>query len=337
MEKKILLVIGLILFIISLWGPQVEAQQAYRWKAVVTSRVNPQFELWTWLASELDKRTNGQIKLDLTSLPEVGLTGAEMLRMTRAGLVDIADVSLTYVSGDLPVLEAVDLPGIFPDFETSVKAHHHFLQAVKKYEDKLGAVCLGGYMWAETTIFSRKPVRTPADMKGLKLRIFGAALTDFAKAIGAEPVSISFAEVYTALERGTIDGAFTGTYAGFSMKWYEVCKYMIDVKLGPSSGTFQVSKKTWDKLTPELRTLLTKVGEEFSVRGWDLGRRNSQEGIEKNKEKGVEWIPMSPAMASTVKDAVTKVVVPNWVNRVGPEGKEVFNTYIAPYSGFKAP
>jgi len=313
------------------------AQQVYRWKAVVTSRVNPQFELWTWLASELDKRTNGQIKLDLTSLPEVGLTGGEMLRMTRAGLVDIADVSLTYVSGDLPVLEAVDLPGIFPDFETSITTHHNFLQAVKKYEDKLGAVCLGGYMWAETTIFSRKPARNPADMKGLKLRIFGAALTDFAKAMGAEPVSIPFAEVYTALERGTIDGSFTGTYAGFSMKWYEVCKYMIDVKLGPSSGTFQVSKKTWDKLSPEFRNLLTKVGEEFSVRGWDLGRRNSKEGIDKNKEKGVEVISMNPAMASAVKEAVTKTVVPNWVKRVGPEGKEIFNTYIAPYSGFKSP
>lgn len=101
----------------------VEAQITL--KAVAVSRPTPQFGLWTWLGGELEKRTNGQLKLDVVSLPELGLTGFELVRVTKAGLVDIADVLPTYVAGDLP--------GLYPDLETSVKAHQAFMPAVKKY------------------------------------------------------------------------------------------------------------------------------------------------------------------------------------------------------------
>src|SRR5262245_38990753 len=297
---------------------EVEAQQ--KWKAVATSRPTPQFEQWTWLAAELDKRTSGQVKVDVVSLPELGLTGFELVRVTRAGLVDVGDVILSYVAGDVPALEGVDLPGLFPDFETSVKAHVAFMPALKKHEDKLGGIVLGAYLWPSQYVFSRKPIKGPADLKGLKVRVYGTAQTEFARALGMEAVSIAFAETYTALERGTVDAAITGTYPGFSLKFYEVSKYLVDVNHGPVAGTLVVSKRTWDRLTPELRTTLTKLGEEFGERGLELGRRTTKEGIDKNKEKGMELIPITPTMASAVKDASTRSVVPSSPKRAGSDG-----------------
>ncbi len=85
--------------------------------------------------------------MDVVSLPELGLTGFELVRVTRAGLVDVGDIILSYVAGDVPSLEGVDLPGLFPDFEASVKAHVAFMPAIKKNEDKLGGVALGAYLW----------------------------------------------------------------------------------------------------------------------------------------------------------------------------------------------
>lgn len=307
------------------------------WKLVATSRPTPQFALWTWVGEELEKRTKGQVKVDVVSLPELGLTGFELVRVSRAGLVDIADVTLGYVAGDVPLVEGVDLPGLYPNLDASVKAHGSWLAAVKKHEDKLGGIVLGGYLWPHQVIYSRKPVRSPADLKGLKIRVYGTAQADFARALGMEPVSIAFAETYTALERGTVDAGFTGTYSGYALKWYEVAKYLVDVNVGPNSGVLVVSKRTWDRLSPETRATLTKLGEEFSERGWEVGRRTTAEGIEKNSEKGMEWIGMSPAMAVAVKDAVTKTVLPNWVKRSGPDAKAVYSQYLAPYSGISLP
>jgi TRAP-type C4-dicarboxylate transport system substrate-binding protein len=308
-----------------------------KWKSVATSRPTPQFALWTWLAEEVEKRTHGQVKVDVVSLPELGLTGFELVRVTRSGLVDIADVIFAYVAGDVPAIEGVDLPGLFPDLETSVKAHVGFMPVIKKNEDKLGGVVLGGYLWPGQYMFSRKPVRSPADLKGIKVRVYGTAQTEFANALGMEPVSIAFAETYTALERGTVDAAFTGTYPGFALKFYEVTKFLVDVNHGPVGGALVISKRTWDRLSPDLRTLMTKLGEEFSERGWELGRRTTKEGLDKNREKGMELIPITPAMAAAAKDVVTRVVIPSWVKRGGPDAKATFNQYVAPHSGITLP
>jgi TRAP-type C4-dicarboxylate transport system substrate-binding protein len=166
--RKILAGALLVALVALLAGPDIAQAQ---WKAVATSRPTPQFGLWTWLADEIGKRTQGQLKVEVVSLPELGLTGFELVRVTRSGLVDLADIIPTYVAGDVPAIEAVDLPGLFPDFEASVKAHEGFLPAFKKYEDKLGGVVLGTYIWPAQYIFSRKAARSPADLKGLKVRV----------------------------------------------------------------------------------------------------------------------------------------------------------------------
>ncbi len=331
-----ILALLLVAVVVLVAGLEAAAQE-FQWKAVATSRPTPQFGLWTWLADELQKRTNGRVKVEVVSLPELGMTGFELIRVTRAGLVDISDVIPSYVAGDVPAIEAIDLPGLFKDLDTSVKAHEGFLPAMKKYEDKMGGIVLGGYLWPAQMIFSRKPVRGPEDLKGLKVRVYGTAQTEFAKALGMVPVSIPFAEVYTALERGTVDAGFTGTYPGFALKWYEVTKYMVDVNHGPVQGLLVVSKRTWDKVSPDLRSTLTKLGEEFSQRGWELGRRTTAEGVEKNKEKGMEALPATPALAAAAKEVVMKTVIPSWIKRAGPDGTAIFNQYIAPYSGFKLP
>ena len=206
-----------------------------------------------------------------------------------------------------------------------------------RHEDKLGGVVLGGYLWPGQYIISRKPIKSPADLKGLKIRVYGAADTDLVRALGMEPVAITFAEVYTALERGTVDAALTGSYPAFAVKLFEVSKFIVDVNHGPNSGVLVVSKKSWDKLTPDQQQVLRKLGDEFTQRGWDMGKRTDKEGIDKNREKGMEFVPATPAMTAAVKDVMTKVVLPNWLKRAGPDAKPIFNQYLAPFSVLTLP
>lgn len=306
-------------------------------RIVATSRPQAQFKLWEWLAAELDKRTQGRVKSEVVSLPELGLTGFELVRVTRAGLVDVVDVVPGLVSGDIPILEGIDLPGLFKDFATSEKAHLGWHDVIKKQEDKLGAVFLGSYGWATQVLYSRKPIRDIKDLKGVKARVFGTAQAEFLRVAEAEPVSIAVAEVYSALERGAVDAAITGTIAGYNLKWFEVTKYLVDLQMGPAMGMLLVSKRTWDRLPLDVRNLLEELGREFTRRGWDMARQTTQEGIDRNREKGMEWIPATPTMAAALRDATMKQVAPSWVKRGGPDARALFNQYIAPHAGFTIP
>jgi TRAP-type C4-dicarboxylate transport system substrate-binding protein len=313
------------------------AAQPLQLKAVATSRPQVQFKLWERLAAEVGRRTEGRVTVDVVSLPELGLTGFELVRVLRAGLVDIADVMPTYVSGELPILEGADLPGLFKDFATAEKAHLAWHEVLKKHEDRLGGVFLGSYGWAAQVIFSRKPVRELKDLKGLKTRVFGASQSDFLRAFGAEPVSMAVAEVYSALERGALDAAITGTIAGYNLKWWEVTRYMVDLQIGPVMGAVMVSKRTWDRLPPADRKVLEEVGQEFTRWGWDMGRQTTQEGIDGNTAKGMEWIPPAPATAGGIREVTLTHGVPAWLRRVGPDGKAAFTQHLAPLAGFTPP
>jgi TRAP-type C4-dicarboxylate transport system substrate-binding protein len=307
-------------------------------KGVSNSRPQVQFKMWEWMQQELPKRTNGRVALTPTSLPELGLTGFELVRVLRAGLVDLADVLPTYVSGDVPLIEGVDLPGFFSyeEFDKSRKAHVAWHKVMKANEGKLGGVFLGSYGYAYQVLFSRKPVQSLADLKGMKVRVFGAAQTDFVRALGAEPVSLAVAEVYSALERGTVDAAITGTIAGYNLKWFEVTKHMVDLQMGPVMIGLVASKRAWDKLPPDVRKALEDVGTELTQKGWDLARSSTDEGVEGNKKRGMTWVPFKPEWKPVIRDAVQKSVLPGWLKRTGAEGKAAYTEVLAPFTGIPA-
>src|SRR5438093_4478171 len=312
----------------------------YQLKTVVTTRTAIQTEqLWTWAAQEIESRTKGRVKLDIVSLPELGLSGFELVRVMQAGLVDIGDVLPTYVAGDIPVIEGADLLGIFGDYDTAVKGHRAWEMVLReKYSDRLGAVVLGSWPWAQQLLYSNRPVTSLADVKGMKIRVFSPAMAQFVRALGGEPVSLAYAEVYTALERKTVDGAITCSRCGWDTKWYEVTKHLVDLHMGTAVSTlFVVSKKTWDKLPQDIRQVLAQVGSEFTERGWRLSKEWATDGIEKNTKQGGMQYVMIPKDRAPVLKLVQDNVAPSWAKRAGPQAKDDWNRVLAPITGFRIP
>jgi hypothetical protein len=82
--------------------------------------------------------------------------------------------------------------------------------------------------------------------------------------------------------------------------------------------------------------MMRKLGDEFSEKGWEVGRRTDKEGLDECRKKGMEIIPLNQAFASSTRDALQKVILPSWVKRSGPDAKAVFNQYIAPVAGITA-
>jgi len=111
----------------------------------------------------------------------------------------------------VPFLDGIDLAGLHPDIEQARKTALALVPLANKELAKFGSQIIAVYPFPAQVIFCRQPVSSLADLKGRKIRTFGASLNDFVTAIGAQPVSIGFPEVYSALERGVADCAVTGT------------------------------------------------------------------------------------------------------------------------------
>src|SRR5262245_50968159 len=221
--RKVAALLGVLVFLAllaSVWAPTPVVAQApkaeSKFKLLGINRTLNPWKLYQEWAETVEKRTNGRVQFELTSLPELGLGGAETLRILRTGVVDVTETYGGYVAGELPLVEILELPGIFPDPQTAKAAILAWKPTeAKLLEQKANAVLLAMAVYPDQAFFSKKLVRKPADFKGLKTRVHSVALASLVAGLGGEPLTIAFAEVYTALERGTLDAAISGTKPGF--------------------------------------------------------------------------------------------------------------------------
>jgi TRAP-type C4-dicarboxylate transport system substrate-binding protein len=306
-------------------------------KLMAINRTVTQYKLWEEWAQAVEQRANGRIKFEFTSLPELGFGGAETIRLTKTGVVDIAEFYLGYVAGELPIVEMLEIPGLFPDQETMQKAFAAWKPHLARIiDEKVNGVLLATAFQTDQFLFSKKPVRTLADFKDLKTRVHSVAIAQLLAGLGGTPLTIPFAEVYTALERGTVDAGFTAAGPGFSQKWYEVTKYLV----GPLTQVVElplvINKGVWKKLPPDLQNILREEADKvIEQRAFQLRETWHKEGVEGNVAKGLEPIELSPEMHAAIKEVLRTQVVPAWAKRAGgQDAARLFNEVVAPLVGF---
>lgn len=297
------------------------------------------------LRDGLAKATGGRVEVTLSSWPERNVNGAEVLRLVRSGQVDIAAAPLTTVSGDVPMLDGVDLAGMNGDIAQARKVADAMVPVANKELERLGIKLVATYPFSGQMLFCRKPVSSLADLKGLRVRTNGPSAADLMKGLGAQPVSLAFGEVYTALERGTVDCGITGAGSGNGVKWPEVTTHLYTLPLSWSTSGYFVNLAWWNKLEPAVRAQLEKTMAEVQEAQWKLGAEATNDGVACNvgraadcklhtlvKKPMIEGKPQGD-VAAILKNELSTEVLPGWIKRCGERCAVVYNEVIAPITG----
>lgn len=296
----------------------------------------------------LAEKSGGRIDVTLASWPERGVNGPEVIRLVRSGQVDIGAAPLNTVSGDVPLLDIVDLAGLNPTIEQARKVADTVVPEANKELERFNTKILATFPYTAQVFFCREPVASLADLKGKRVRTGGGSINDFVSAIGAQPVGIGFPEVYSALERGTVDCAITGTLSGNNAKWYEVTKGLYALTVAWSTGAYFANLRWWNGLDPAVRELITTTMKEVEDRQWRLGAESTEEGIACNAGQAagcktgtvVSNRPMTanrPSAAETesLRGILSQTILPSWVKRCGERCGELYNRVVAPLTGVK--
>lgn len=322
--------------------PQIahsQERKEYVLRVVAQHRSGAQYKKWQWLETELPKRTSGRLRLEINTIPELGLTGTEVLRVLKTGLIDLAEVLTGYVAGDFPIMEATDLPGLVASTPQSRQIYDAWTeQFVAKREDMMGGRAIATFSYGTMPLFTKFALNNLSDLRGKKIRVFSPAQARYMTALGAEPLSMPIADVYSALQRGMMDGLITGFEWVGGMKMWEIAGHVSDINIAPLGCYIVASKKGWGKLPPDLQKTLLDIGPELTNRGWDLGQENVDEGTKLAKEHGMTiTVPGKPEWRQALSKISSENIVPWWSNRAGAQGKEAFNQIIAPIVGFRVP
>ena len=218
------------------------------------------------MGKKLEKATDGRLRIQM--FPG-GVLGGEkgMIEQTQVGAINILRTSLGSVGTVVPEVNVFNMPFVFrsPDHMRKVidgEIGDELLGKITASSARL--VAIGWMDGGSRSLYTKKPVRSAADLKGQKIRMIGNPLfVDTMNAMGGNGISMGYGEVFTALQTGVLDGAennspsyFTSNHFSTGAKYYSQTNHLIIPEL------LVVSKATWDKLKPEDQALLRKFGKE---------------------------------------------------------------------------
>ena len=273
-----------------------------------------------------EKATNGRVKVEVYPNSQL-YKDKEELEALQLGAVQMLAPSLAKF-GPLGVkeFEAFDLPYIFP----SKTALYNVTEGeigkglMKKLEPK-GITGLAFWDNGFKVMSANKPLRAPADFKGLKMRIQSSKVLDAQmRALGANPQVLAFSEVYQALQTGVVDGTENPPSNMYTQKMHEVQKYVTVSNHGYLGYAVIVNKKFWDGLPADIRTALDKAMKEATTFEKAIAQRDNDLALEAIKKTGktdiytlsvkeqAEWrkalLPVQQSMESRIgKDLISAI------------------------------
>lgn len=248
------------------------------------------------MGKKLEAATNGRISIKM--YPGSVLGGEkEMIEQTQVGAIQILRTSLGPLGPVVPEVNVFNMPFVFRD-EAHMRAvidgpiGQELLDKISASPAKL--VGLGWMDGGSRSLYTKKPVRKPEDLKGMKIRMMGNPLfVDTMNAMGGNGISMGYGEVFTALQTGLVDGAennppslFTANHYQAGAKYYTQTNHLIIPEI------FVMSKVTWDKLSDDDKALVRKFSREAQMEQRVLWDKSVADYTAKLKTAGVEFIPI---------------------------------------------
>jgi len=306
--KKNILIIFLIGLMVSVFATPALSAKVIKLKfANYFPPPAPHSKICQEFARELEKRTNGRIKIQY-------FAGGSLLKAQRmyegvvTGIADIGLAHVEYTPGRMPVTEICDLPLGYPNGWVANQVVNDFYNKFKPKEwNKVKILWM--HSCGPNVVISKKPVHKLEDMRGLTIRAPGR-VGDTIKALGATPAPTPIMETYDAIAKGVIDGVNTPYETLRTFRFAEVAKYVTSSWQVGNVYSFYVAmnKNSYKKLSPDLKEIFDKLCGEFKERMALMWNSIDFAGKAFAKKKGAHFIDLPPSEADRWKKAVQPVI-----------------------------
>lgn len=264
------------------------------------------------------KKSNDRI---VVKLFPAGVLGGDLQSLSgiRAGNLDMTSMNAGNLNGVAKEFIVFDFPFLFPGSKEADAVMDG--PVGKKMFDKLPEYGIVGLAYFDNGFRnltnSKRPIAKVEDAKGLKIRVMQNPICiDMFNTLGANATPMPFPEVFTALEQRTIDGQENPARTIEASKIYEVQKYMTLTRHMYNPMALMMSKKTWDKFSPEDQKILREAAQEAAVYQRKASREQNQQAIERMQKAGMQVNELSAQEQAVLREKV-KPVTDKYIQEVG--------------------
>ncbi|WP_408620614.1 TRAP transporter substrate-binding protein [Celerinatantimonas sp. YJH-8] len=258
------------------------------------------------MAEQVQKETDGKVKIRIYGDSQMG-GPRQTLEMMQQGALSMTKISGSELEPFEPVFSIFSLPYLFRDQDHFNKVVYgpigHELEQLTKSK---GFVLIAAYEAGTRSFYAKKPIRTPDDLKGMKVRVISTPTTNkMIELMGGSPAPIQFGEVYTALQQGVVDAAENNIPSYVQTRHVEIAKYYSQDSHTAVPDYLAISNMAWDKLTEKQQQILMKAArdsEKYEQQLWEAQVKKSRAEAEK----------MGATFVTVDKASFRKAVQPLW-------------------------
>jgi TRAP-type C4-dicarboxylate transport system substrate-binding protein len=279
----------------------------------------------TLFAADVDKATGGKLKITVHANASL-FKAPEIKRAVQGGQAQAGEILLVNYQNEWQIYGADGLPFLADSYDESAKLYKAQRPILEKKLAEQGLMLLYAVAWPPQGIFSKKPINSAADLKGVKWRAYSPATSRLAELLGAQPVTVQAAELSQAMATGVVESYMSSGSTGYDTKTYEHLKFFTDTQAWLPKNAVLANKAAFDALDKATQAAVLKAAAEAEARGWATSKAKNTEYLELLKKNGMTIVPPSAQLKADMQK-VGDAMLQEWLQKAGPEGQAVVNAY----------
>jgi TRAP-type C4-dicarboxylate transport system substrate-binding protein len=296
----------------------------FEWKLFTPFTANDKPTLlYRDFAADVEKASGGKLKIGVFSSAELPYKNSDALKIVATNQVEMADVAIGPVSGDVPDLNVFVLPFICTSMDQFYKAADAALPVInQRLSEKFGVTGLTMWTMPPQQIWLTKGLDSISELKGRKIRTWNRTQVEMLDLMGASGVAITPAEVIPSLQRGVVDGAITAAIPAYDWKFYEVLGFGYMLNFTMTDQIIAVNSAQLAALPADVAKALTDTAAAWQGRFREAITQAAIDAEKKLQEKGLKLLTPSDADIKQARD-ITRPMWEAWAEKNGDTAKDL--------------
>jgi TRAP-type C4-dicarboxylate transport system substrate-binding protein len=269
---------------------------------------------------EVLKESGGQLVITMHSNASL-MKMPEIKRAVSGGQVQMGDILLAAYGNEDPFFEIDGIPFTVQGFDGAKRLYDATKPFLNQRLAKQGLIPLHYVVWPGQALYSKAPLNSLADFKGLRFRTYSPTTSRFAELLGSTPTTVQAPEIPMAFATGLASVMITSGSTGVDTMAWDYSKYFYDIRAMHNKSVTIVNEKAFKSLSPALQKVVMNASARAETRGWAMAATSGDETAAILKSKGMLVEPGSPALVNGLREIGAKLT-DEWVKRAGPEGEQ---------------
>ena len=274
---------------------------------------------------DVKKNTNGAVDITVHSNGSL-IKHPDILRAVSTGQVNVGEFLLGQFGNEDPVFAADNVPFVAPGYDNALKFYQAQKPVLERKLEGRGMKLLYAVAWPGQGIYTKEPVKSVNDFKGLKMRTYSPLTARLAELLGAAPTVVQVPEVPQMFATGAMHAMVTSSATGTSTKAWEFVKNYYKTNAWNPKNVVVVNQRAFARLPKDQQDGILKAAAAAEPRGWDMSKQRESDADALLAKNGVN-VQQPPAELKAALDKIGEQMAAEWEKSAGADGQAILKAY----------